>query len=142
LAPAFSAASLASAAPRCRGLRTWRLGFFFGARLGAYGAVALHAEISADGGVEVRWRADGRELYYLALDGRMMAVDARLGSTPTLGEARPLFDSGITVSVRGNNYAVSSDGQRFLLRRQVSNGRLPLNVVLNWLEAVRAPPTP
>jgi hypothetical protein len=40
----------------------------------------------------------------------MMAVDARLGSTPTLGEARPLFDSGITVSVRGDNYAVSSDG--------------------------------
>jgi Tol biopolymer transport system component len=89
-------------------------------------------QISADGGVEARWRTDARELYYLRLDGRMMAVNIRLAPTPELGEARVLFDSGVTVTVRGVNYAVSNDGQRFLMRRQVINGQLPLNVVLNW----------
>jgi hypothetical protein len=61
-----------------------------------------------------------------------MAVNIRLAPTPELGEARVLFDSGVTVTVRGVNYAVSNDGQRFLMRRQVINGQLPLNVVLNW----------
>jgi len=90
-------------------------------------------QISADGGVEVRWRADGRELYYLTLDGRMMAVDIQLVPKPTIGTARPLFQSGITISTRGDQYAVTSNGQRFLLLRQVVvNGRLPLTVVLNW----------
>jgi len=91
------------------------------------------SQISADGGVEVRWRADSKELYYLTLDGRMMAVDIQLGPKPTIGQARPLFQSGITVNTRQDQYAVSSNGQRFLLLRQVVvNGRLPLNVVLNW----------
>jgi Tol biopolymer transport system component len=95
-------------------------------------------QISAGGGVEVRWRGDGRELYYLTLDGQMMAVDVGLGSKPTIGQARMLFQSGITVGTRNDQYAVSNDGQRFLLRRQVvANGRLPLNVVLNWHAELR-----
>jgi len=89
-------------------------------------------QISADGGVEVRWRADGRELYYLTLDGQMMVVDVMLGSKPNIGQAKPLFQSGIPISTRQDQYAVSGDGQRFLLRRQVADGRLPINVVLNW----------
>ena len=36
--------------------------------------------ISIAGGVQVRWREDGRELFYLALDGRLMAVPLQLGS--------------------------------------------------------------
>jgi Tol biopolymer transport system component len=89
-------------------------------------------QISADGGVDVRWRTDAKELYYLGLDGQMIAVDVTLGPKPVFRETRPLFQSGITVSVRGDNYAVSSDGQRFLLKRSVTNGRQPINVVLNW----------
>ena len=89
-------------------------------------------QISANGGVDVRWRADSDELYYLALDGQMMAVNLTLGPKPVFGETRPLFQSGITVSVRGDNYAVSNDGQRFLLKRAVTNGRQPINIVLNW----------
>ena len=89
-------------------------------------------QISADGGVEVRWRSDGQELYYLTFDGQMMAVDVRLGPKPAIGQARFLFQSGIAVSTRQDQYAVSHSGQRFLLRRQAANGRFPINVVLNW----------
>ena len=89
-------------------------------------------QISADGGVDVRWRADAQELYYLALDGRMIAVNVRLGPKPALGEPRVLFQSGDNVSVRGDNYAVTNDGRRFLLKRTVTGGRQAIDIVLNW----------
>jgi len=95
-------------------------------------------QISPNGGVEVRWRADGKELYYLALDGQMMAVDVQLGPSVVLSPPRSLFQSGIAVNPRQDEYAVSSDGQRFLLRRQVVGGsRFPLNVVINWPAALK-----
>ena len=90
--------------------------------------------VSRRGGAEVRWRRDGKELYYLGLDGQLMAADVLLTSPrPTLGEARVLFQTGIAVNPRQDHYAVSADGLRFLLRRQVvAGGRFPLTVVLNW----------
>ena len=94
-------------------------------------------QISAGGGAEVRWRADGKELYYLGLDGQMIAVDVQLTAPrPTLGEARVLFQTGIAVNPRQDHYAVPANGQRFLLRRQVE-GRFPLTVVLNWTAGLK-----
>jgi dipeptidyl aminopeptidase/acylaminoacyl peptidase len=90
-------------------------------------------QISPNGGAEVRWRSDGKELYYLGLDGQMMAVDVQLGSDVVLSPPRALFQSGIAVNPRTDEYAVSADGQRFLLSRQIVGGsRFPLTVVLNW----------
>ena len=93
-------------------------------------------QISANGGAEVRWRGDGKELYYLGLDGQMTAVEVGLTPRPALGEARVLFQTGIVVDPRPDQYAVSVDGQRFLLRRQVV-ARFPLTVVLNWTAALK-----
>ena len=65
------------------------------------------------------WRRDGRELFYLALENTLMAV--RLGSDTPLdaGTPAPLFKLRIEESlfpdVR-NHYAVTSDGQRFLVK--------------------------
>ena len=90
-------------------------------------------QISRDGGSEVRWRRDGKELYYLALEGQMMAGDVQLGTTLKLGPRRPSFSSGIAFNPRPDQYAVSADGQRFLLKRlTVEGSRLPLTVVVNW----------
>ena len=48
-------------------------------------------KVSTAGGSEPRWRRDGKELFYLAPDGKMMAVDVKAGSTFEAGVARPLF---------------------------------------------------
>ena len=81
------------------------------------------------------WRADGKELFYLAPDSTLMAVSIDLkgeSQAPEIGPARPLFSTGILISNR-RQYAVAADGQRFLLNvaEHRANPTL-LNVMLNW----------
>ena len=98
-------------------------------------------QISTHGGVQGRWRADGKELFYLALDGRLMAVDIK-ASTSALeaGAPRLLFNTGITGSFvdRFNQYLVMRDGQHFIINRSAEDeNSAPIMVVMNWDAAVR-----
>ena len=86
--------------------------------------------ISAAGGNKPRWRHDGKELFYLALDGKMTAVPVKSGATFEPGVPVPLFEahtSGFTP------YDVSPDG-RFLINTPVDSdaSSTPITVVLNW----------
>jgi eukaryotic-like serine/threonine-protein kinase len=90
-------------------------------------------QISTDGGVQPRWRRDGRELYYLALDGRLMAVELSLDSEIDSSVPRPLFNTRFSVDAQRDQFAVSPDGQRFLVQLPVVEGTpTPITVVLNW----------
>jgi Tol biopolymer transport system component len=80
--------------------------------------------VSKDGGVFARWRGDGKELYYLSVtgaSGQMMAADISVnGSKIEAGAPHALFDSGYVNFNHSTNYhvfAVSRDGQRFLIPR-------------------------
>ena len=95
--------------------------------------------ISIDGGTQVRWRRDGRELFYVALDGRMMAVPIRIdsrGDRWAPGTPKPLFATSIggpSPAFRRQEYIVSADGQRFLINTAVQNsGSAPLTIIVNW----------
>ena len=81
-------------------------------------------QVSTSGGLMPHWRADGRELFYLALDGTLMAAPVTLGSTVEVGTARPLFASEIQLIPQHkawmNQYAVGRGGERFLINRPVS----------------------
>jgi len=97
--------------------------------------------VSTRGGAQGHWRSDGKELFYLAPDGNLMAVDvtASAGSIET-GVPRALFATGITGSFvdRFNQYVVTRDGQRFLVNisdEDISSA--PIIVVLNWDAARR-----
>ena len=60
-------------------------------------------QISADGGAQVRWRNDGKELFYIGLDGRLMAVPIRLapeGQPIEVGAPVPLFATRVGGAVR------------------------------------------
>ena len=80
-----------------------------------------------------RWRRDGREIFYLALDFsaiRAAQVNAT-GATFTAGTDGSLFPARIA----GGNwpYDVSADGQRFLINAQHEQSTsTPLSVVVNW----------
>jgi Tol biopolymer transport system component len=102
--------------------------------------------VSLKGGGEPRWRRDGRELFYLALDGTLMVVPVNADPTFANGAAIPLFPTPLTVRSGGSpafRYDVAPDGQRFLIispapapaasTTSVSN---PLNVVINWTAAL------
>jgi WD40-like Beta Propeller Repeat len=97
-------------------------------------------QITANGGIEPKWRRDGRELYYLGLDGRMMGVPVKSGTTFEFGQPSPLFQALANVPPPlpvVHHYDVTADGQRFLVMTPVtpSSGdatAAPITAVVNW----------
>lgn len=91
--------------------------------------------ISTGGGGDARWRADGRELFYIAGDRRLMSVPVRTGATVELGPPVPLFDTGMSPhwGEARNHYDISADGRRFLFMVPVADDRTaPFTIVINW----------
>ena len=92
--------------------------------------------VSTNGGLEPHWRRDGKELFYLALDRRLMAVPiASTGSTFESGAPQALFETHTPSASPGYriNYDVTADGQRFLVNTALSAGAsTSVTVVLNW----------
>ena len=93
-------------------------------------------QVSTGGGFGPRWRRDGRELFYYAGDGKLMAAAVRSGESFKTDAAVPLFEfrAGINPTLSGATpYAVTSDGQRFLINTVVdTEPSVPLTVVVNW----------
>jgi Tol biopolymer transport system component len=91
--------------------------------------------ISAEGGWLPHWRRDGRELFYLALDGTLMAVGVRPGAKFEVQSPRPLFETDLRLSPLNvmNQYAVTLDAQRFLLNQRVPETLPgPITAVVPW----------
>ena len=88
-------------------------------------------------GAQPRRRADGRELFYLALDGTMMSADMDTsGGAVAAGTPRALFGTNLPVSDSVDQYAVTSDGKRFILINPVANDpAAQFTAVLNWQAA-------
>jgi eukaryotic-like serine/threonine-protein kinase len=96
-------------------------------------------QISSAGGVQALWRGDGRELYYLGLDGAIYVVDVASSSgTLTPGKPRLLFRSTLPViSAVVEQYRVTADGERFLFCVPLTSVQQePLRVIVNWTAAV------
>ena len=89
--------------------------------------------ISNGGGSGPSWREDGRELYYIDLERKLMAVDVTTGSVPQVGAPRVLFQAppkspDHVLPDWGN----SPDGKRFLFLVPERQDDVPFTVVLNW----------
>jgi Tol biopolymer transport system component len=96
--------------------------------------------ISIGGGIEPRWRGDGRELYYLAADRNLMAVDTRTdGDTFKSGRPQALFRAPVpSLNVFINWYAVTTDGQRFVINTAAGkSNEQPITVLVNWSAALK-----
>jgi eukaryotic-like serine/threonine-protein kinase len=96
--------------------------------------------ISRDGGSQPRWRRDGKELFYLSPDGKVMAVEVTEGAVFKAGVPRPLFQarmSSLTSKAIPDvfqdvfQWDVSADGERFLIDTPKTSSE-PLTVILNW----------
>jgi eukaryotic-like serine/threonine-protein kinase len=101
-------------------------------------------QVSVGGGVQPRWRRDGKELFYLATDGRLMATPVTSGKTLAFGEAKPLFKTAViphgSQSIGlATYYDVTPDGQRFLcvIPSASDQSFAPITVVLNWQAALK-----
>jgi Tol biopolymer transport system component len=95
--------------------------------------------ISVHGGAQPRWRADGKELFFIALDGRLMAVPITLPAgdgSPEAGTPRGLFVTKIGGALQPASkaqYLASDDGSRFLMNTILDRpAASPITLILNW----------
>ena len=96
-------------------------------------------QITSGGGSHPRWRGDGRELFYLNPESRLMAIPVKLGPKFETGKSKLLFQ------VRGGrafedilyDYDVAPDGQRFLFNLSIEGTVSPITVVVNWDAALK-----
>ena len=101
-------------------------------------------QVSSTGGSQPRWRRDGRELLFVDASGAVMATPiAVMDGRMSVGQPQRLFGTSMDVAnpaspgVENMRWAVSADGQRFLILNNVGTTNTePLVVVLNWLAAL------
>jgi Tol biopolymer transport system component len=93
-------------------------------------------QVSDGGGQEPRWRQDGKELFYVSADGKMMSVGVTTGASFKAGTPVTLFQTHRRQPVSAQDafsYDVSSDGQKFLIITRMDEvSAAPPSVLLNW----------
>jgi hypothetical protein len=104
-------------------------------------------QISSGGGDWPRWRRDGREIFYVAPDNRVMAAAVTAqASTFTVGQVSSLFEirPRLSQAIRGvaaPPYDVSADGQRLLVNTLLRDAAAtPITLVVNWPALLKTRP--
>jgi Tol biopolymer transport system component len=98
--------------------------------------------VSTGGGWQPHWRPDGRELFYLTLEGALMAVEVKSGGTFEPGSPHPLFQTAVPpppgLELPTNAYAVGKDGTRFLINgTREEAAPSPITIVTHWQTSLR-----
>jgi serine/threonine-protein kinase len=97
--------------------------------------------VSTAGGSKPLWAASGREIFYLAPDGKLMSVSVDPTRGLEMGKPVELFDTGLYfVGAVGRNYDVTRDGKRFVMIKNPASGAggMAITVVVNWAEELKA----
>jgi eukaryotic-like serine/threonine-protein kinase len=91
-------------------------------------------QISNSGGSQPAWRGDGKELFFLSAEGKMMSVPVESAATSFQpGVPKTLFQTRLDFDAFSRAYDVSADGKRFLLANPVAESSgVPITVILNW----------
>jgi Tol biopolymer transport system component len=100
-------------------------------------------QVSTAGGITPRWRRDGKELFYIAPDGKLMAAPIHTaGQMFDAGVPAALFQTRIlgggTSVYKKQQYVVALDGKRFLIDLSVDESTAsPITIVTNWARALK-----
>jgi serine/threonine protein kinase/Tol biopolymer transport system component len=104
-------------------------------------ASGVKYQISSLGGTDAQWRRDGKEVFYISADKKLMAVPVKLGPTLEAGAPQALFPVPETRTVlKSFAYEPSVDGQRFLVDVPAGGevaASPPLTIVTNWQNALK-----
>ncbi len=96
--------------------------------------------VSTEGGYSPRWRPNGKELFYISPDRRLMAVSVLSSDPLRLGTPEPLFEMPVQTPGRAfteSPFDVSADGKRFLVGRVLRSTGQPLTIVLDWTSGLQ-----
>jgi Tol biopolymer transport system component len=93
-------------------------------------------QISTDGGQQPRWRRDGKELFFLSRDRKLMTTAVEAGATFEFSAPTALFETRAHEPLTAEEfftYDVTADGQRILINVNAEqNNPPPVDIVLNW----------
>lgn len=94
-------------------------------------------QVSTSGGGYPRWSRDGRELFYVDLENRIVSAEVKhQGTSIEIGSVTPLFE--IRRPLQIYPYEVSTDGQRFLVNTRLEESTAdPISVVVNWQDTLK-----
>ncbi len=97
--------------------------------------------ISSRGGLNPQWRADGRELFYRDEEDWFWSVSIDPAAGFSAGTLQRMFQRPtLRSSYARNRFAVSRDGQRFLINASTTAATRPsFQVTLDWLAELRKP---
>jgi Tol biopolymer transport system component len=93
-------------------------------------------QVSVDGGDVPAWGRDGRNLFFLGPQGKMMAVEVKRGERFEVGAPKPLFDTHITSGPQVR-FDVGPDGRFLIPVQSEPTATLPMTVVVNWTAGLR-----
>ncbi len=102
----------------------------------AYPSFSGGRQVSNAGGCQPLWRADGKELFYLTLSGKLAAVEVKGGTTLETSAPHVLFQPPVVLNPNLAEYCVTSDGKKFIFREPVRESS-PITVVLNWTAGLK-----
>jgi eukaryotic-like serine/threonine-protein kinase len=104
----------------------------------AFPGPGAESQVSVRGGAQARWAPNGKELFYITLDGRLMSVQLKPSPDGQAIEAAapvPLFTTHVGGAIQrasGPQYLVAPDGKRFLMNTLAGEHPSPITVILNW----------
>ena len=96
-------------------------------------------QVSANGGLEPHWSADGKTMYFRSPDSKIMTVSVDAGANFEAGVPQPLFSAPLLPGQRRNDFVVTKDGQKFLILAPVGKESLaPMILILHWPSALKS----
>ncbi|MGO9642642.1 MAG: protein kinase domain-containing protein [Candidatus Acidiferrales bacterium] len=98
-------------------------------------------QVSSGGGSQPRWRADGKELFYLSEDNKLVAVEIQeKGGSLEIGNTQTLFQATGPPGTTGASYDFTSDGKKFVVAlTSAPSSAQPITLVTNWPVSVKKP---
>jgi hypothetical protein len=96
-------------------------------------------QISTGGGVWPSWRRDGKEIFYLTPDNKLMAAEVKTtGLNFGVGTVSLLFETRFFRSFgQGLGYDATADGQRFIINYSGEQPNAAISLVVNWNEEAK-----
>jgi hypothetical protein len=92
-------------------------------------------QVSVKGGAHPVWSKDGKELFYIAADRKVMATNVNTSAMFDHGIPKPLFEATLESAF---GYDVSRDGKRFLMSQPLAPNVTPsMTLIVNWYAAVK-----
>ncbi|SPE34114.1 hypothetical protein SBA6_330009 [Candidatus Sulfopaludibacter sp. SbA6] len=101
----------------------------------SFPSFAVKKKVSTGGGQYPAWGESGKEVFYHGSDGSLTSAQIRTSPNLVVDAPKPLFKLGI--GPYGNGFAVSADGQRFLINEFDQTDESKITLVLNWAADIR-----